>query len=117
MRRGLVGRHAVESLAQGLNPQTLIQGSRRSSRDPYWVYTSGGHHTIRMHLRPHRAGFVPTSATTGQSCEPRLDLLGEQGSTHGVYNETGNIIFCKDNRKRSDSYRRLTEPWLGETIL
>lgn len=39
--------------------QTYVRGSRRGGRDDSWVFTPGGKHAIRVHLRPQKTLSTP----------------------------------------------------------
>lgn len=74
-----------KSWCTDFRPQNYVRGSRRSGRDDYWVFASDGQHAIRVHLRPRRTFFAPSSSAAGQEGEPRIDALSDARITHAVY--------------------------------
>lgn len=65
-------------------PQTCTQGSMRSGRDNYWIFTSVGNYAVRAQLQPRRTQRCPGSSITGQRRTATRSVGRLKDERHGL---------------------------------
>ena len=67
---------ALKLHSDGIKPPTMVRGRRRGGQDDYWILLPDM--AIRVHLRPRRQLFVPSSGNCDKEGEPKLSRLGKK---------------------------------------